>query len=182
MTYQQLRELQLGEEPERIPSLDEVLELANRRVLINIDVKKDVFSRNDIEEKIIQHLRRHNLQENIIISSFNPRVLKKVSLLYPGLAHGYIFRNKSSMMFLNGHAVHSLHGRYQILDQKYIQNLANRASTIYAWTVDEVKNMLEQIQMGIHGIISNRPELFLQLKEKIQSESMNIQQLVLEYR
>jgi glycerophosphoryl diester phosphodiesterase len=180
LSYSKIQKLGLGKEKEKIPTLDEILELLNRKVLINIDVKKDFFSKADIEEKIIRHLKTHNLKENIIISSFNPMVLKKISSLYPGISSGYIFRNKSSMVFLNGHPVQSLHARYQILDQKYIRSLTNRANDIYAWTVDEVKNMLEQIQNGIHGIISNRPELFLQIKEKIIRENININQLVTE--
>ena len=181
LSLSKIQKLGLGHTREKIPTLDEILELLNRKVLINIDVKKDFFSKNDIEEKIIRRLKSHNLKENIIISSFNPGVLKKFARLYPDISNGYIFRNKSSMMFLNGHSVQSLHARYQILDKKYIRNLTNRANDIYAWTVDEVKSMLEQIQNGIHGIISNRPELFLQIKEKILNENININQLVVEY-
>jgi glycerophosphoryl diester phosphodiesterase len=181
LRYQKIKKLSLGALQEKIPTLDEVLELLHRKVLINIDVKKDLFSKNDFEERIIRILKKHNLKNNIIISSFNPRVLKKISVLFPGLPSGYIFRNKSSMVLLNGHPVNSLHARYQILDKKYISNLTHRANDIYAWTVDEVKSMLEQIQNGIHGIISNRPELFLQMKEKILNEKISINQLVAEY-
>jgi hypothetical protein len=67
------------------------------------------------------------------------------------------------------------------LDKNYISNLTQRAGEIYAWTIDEAKGMLEQIQMGIHGIISNKPEIFLQLKQLTQQENLSFQELVAHY-
>lgn len=184
MNFSEIKQLILGNIDstiEKIPTLDQILELARKKVLINIDIKKDPFFKNNLEEKIIQILKRHSLKENIILSSFNPFVLKKIALLYPGLHNGFIFRNRSSMMFLNGQPVQSLHARYRILDKNYISNLTQRASEIYAWTIDEAKGMLEQIQLGIHGIISNNPEIFLQLKQLIQKERKSIPELAAHY-
>jgi glycerophosphoryl diester phosphodiesterase len=184
MTYSEIKQLILkGSDKNsfRIPNLTEILELAGKKLLINIDIKKDPFSKNNLEEKIIQILKRHQLKDNIILSSFNPFVLKKIALLYPGMHNGFIFRNRSSMMFLNGQPVQSLHARYRILDKKYISNLTERAAEIYAWTIDEARGMLEQIQNGIHGIISNKPEIFLQLKKIIQQDGISLNELVTQY-
>jgi len=184
MNYPEIKQLSLknsGKNNCRIPALSDILELAGKKLLINIDIKKDPFSKNNLEEKIIHILKRHRLKENIILSSFNPFVLKKIAVLYPGLHSGYIFRNRSSMMFLNGQPVQSLHARYRILDPKYISNLTERAGEIYAWTIDEAKSMLEQIQNGIHGIISNKPEIFLQLKQILQQDGVSLHELAAQY-
>lgn len=184
MTFSEIKQLILGNIDstiEKIPTLDQILELARKKVLINIDIKKDPFSKNRLEEKIIEILKRHGLKDNIILSSFNPFVLKKIAGLYPGLHSGFIFRNRSSMMFLNGQPVQSLHARYRILDKNYIYNLTQRAGEIYAWTIDEAKGMLEQIQIGIHGIISNKPEIFLHLKHLLQQEKVSFQDLLTYY-
>lgn len=148
----------------KIPLLEEVLDLAGKNILINIDIKKESLVKNGFEEKIIKILNDFGLQENIIISSFNPFVLKKIAYLNPRLHMGFIFRNRSSMMMLNGQPVRSLHARYRILSNRYINNLYQRSGKIYAWTVDEEEAMIDLIQRGVDGIITNRPETFLKLK------------------
>ncbi len=173
MPYSVIRTLKLKSSRgyrEHIPLLSEVLNMARERVLINIDIKKDPFHKNDIEERVVRILQRHNLEKNIIISSFNPFVLKKISALNPRLHLGYIFRNRSSMMFLNGHPVQSLHARYHLLSSRFTRNLSERAADIYAWTVDNEHLMTELIQKGISGLITNKPELFLKLKNTILQE------------
>ncbi|GAB4376554.1 MAG: glycerophosphodiester phosphodiesterase [Calditrichia bacterium] len=150
---------------ERIPLLQEVLELIGKNALINIDVKKESLTRNGFEEKILTILRDMGLEENIIISSFNPFVLKKMYAHNPRLHYGFIFRNRSSMMMLNGHPVSSLHARYAILSSKYLYALKHRAEKIYAWTVDDEFKMFDLIRRGIDGVITNKPEIFLNLKK-----------------
>jgi glycerophosphoryl diester phosphodiesterase len=152
---------------EKIPVLQEVLDLVGKEILINIDIKKSTFSQNQIEEKILKILADKNFEENIIISSFNPLVLKKIATLNPRLHTGFIFRNRSSMMILNGHPVKSLHARHSILNSRYLQNLSHRSQQVYAWTVDEVESMEKLINMKIDGIITNRPELLIELENKM---------------
>jgi len=160
---------------EKIPLLQEVLDLAGKTMLINIDIKKSTFSNSRIEEKILKILADQNFEENIIISSFNPFVLKKIAALNPGLHTGFIFRNRSSMMILNGHPVKSLHARHPILNSRYLQILLRRARQVFAWTVDDESSMQKLINMKIDGIITNRPELLLDLKNKMnQLESQDI--------
>lgn len=171
----QLRKLRLeplGFSPEKIPTLQDVLDLAGKKVLINIDVKKESLGRNGFEEKIVDILKDQGLEDNILISSFNPFVLKKISALNSQLHVGFIFRNRSSMMMLNGHPVQSLHARYAILSKRYVENLRERDSKIYAWTVDDKKNMLDLITKKVDGIITNRPELFLDLKNRLSGQNV----------
>jgi glycerophosphoryl diester phosphodiesterase len=159
---------------EKIPTLPEILDLAGKNVLINIDVKKENFSNNGFEEKILQIIDDFKCINNVIISSFNPFLLKKIALLNPKIHLGFIFRNRSSMMMLNGHPVKSLHARFPILSIKYLSNLYQRSSKVYAWTVDEGKKMIELIKKGVDGIITNKPELYLQIKSELTQNPVNI--------
>lgn len=170
LTLSILRKLELkipGLPSERIPTLHEVLDLVKKNALINIDIKKESLVGNRLEEKIVKILKDFHLDDNVIISSFNPFVLKKISILNPKLHLGFIFRNRSSIMMLNGHPVKSLHARYRILSQRYLRSLNQRCKDIYSWTVDDENSMYQQILLGVDGIITNRPEVYLKLKEKL---------------
>jgi glycerophosphoryl diester phosphodiesterase len=151
---------------ERIPRLEEVLDLARKKVRINIDVKKESFTRNGLEDKILKIIKDFHLEDNVIISSFNPIVLKRIAQIRPDLHLGFIFRNRSSMMMLNGHPVRSLHARYRILSQRYIGHLNQKANQVYSWTVDKAQAMKKQIALGVDGIITNKPEIYFQLKRE----------------
>jgi glycerophosphoryl diester phosphodiesterase len=178
LDYSTLKGMRLFEplkQEAKIPLLEEVLDLAGKKVLINLDVKKEVFSKDTLEEKLVNILNDFGLRENIIISSFNPLVLKKIALLDPGFHLGFIFHNRTSMMFLNGQPVRSLHARHRILSNKYIRKLYQRSGKIYAWTVDEQDKMNELIEKGIDGIITNKPEIFMELKKsKLAKDSVSL--------
>ena len=152
----------------RIPFLQDVLEVAADKCKIIIDVKREGVANNGFEDILVTLLKRMNLLEKVIISSFNPIVLKRIHALSP-VHTGFIFRNRSSMMMLNGHPVKSLHARHGILSRRYINNLRNRAQNIYAWTVDEKDKMIKMIENEVDGIITNNPELLLQLKNEMYS-------------
>ena len=154
---------------EKIPLLEDVLDLIGKKILINLDVKKELFSRDTLEENLLKMLNDFGLRDNIIISSFNPLVLKKIAMLDASFHLGFIFHNRSSMMFLNGQPVRSLHARYRILSNRYIRKLYRRSGKIYAWTVDKQEEMSELIEKGIDGIITNKPEIFMELKKSLSA-------------
>ncbi len=170
MSTAQIRNLHLfgsTSTPEKIPLLQEVLEIAGRGMFINIDVKKESLAKNGFEEKILAILKEFGFRENIIISSFNPFVLKKITFLQPDLHLGYIFRNRSSLLMLNGQPIKSLHARYRLLSAQYMTSLRERGGQVYGWTVDDEPAMLDLIMKEVDGIITNRPEIFMELKNKI---------------
>ncbi len=172
LTLSQIKKFKLHQKDfpeEKIPTLSEVLEIVRDKVLINIDVKKGHLIGNGFEEKILKILQDFRLVENVIISSFNPFVLKKIASLNPVVHLGYIFRNRTSLFMLNGQSVQSLHPSFRILNQRYISHLKEKTNWVYAWTVDNAHDMLDLIKNKVDGIISNKPEVFFQLIDKIRN-------------
>lgn len=149
-----------------IPILQEVLDLIGERLLINLDIKKGTVNANGFEEKIVRILRDFKLRENIIISSFNPLVVRRIYALAPELRLGFIYQKRSHRIFSAGIPLESLHGFYKILCEKYVRKLQGRGYRIYAWTVDNPDDMRRMMSLGVDGIITNRPEIFY---EKIAS-------------
>ena len=148
----------------RVPTLPEVLDLAGKDVLINIDVKKESLLGTELEEKILAHVYDLGVEDNVIISSFNPRVLKKIAVLDPRIHLGFIYRSRSHVMMLNGTPVTSLHVRHRILSRRYVRHIHRKNRDVYAWTVDDINRMLDMVRKGVDAIITNKPELFFQLK------------------
>ena len=57
-----------------VPTLEEVLELVKKHpVTLNIELKTDVIPYNRIEEDVIRLIKAYQVQDQILISSFNPK-------------------------------------------------------------------------------------------------------------
>jgi len=146
----------------KIPTLQEALELIRDRALIILDIKKESLRKNGFEEKICQILKDFRLVDNVVISSFNPLVLKNIFRIAPQFHLGFIFRSRSHIFMSNGTPLRSLHARYRILSTRYVTTLQQQGYRIYAWTIDKADQMWKVVRKGVDGIITNKPEIFYQ--------------------
>ena len=85
----------------KIPTLEEVLELIKpTNLTINIEIKNNKVRYKGIEEDIINLVKKHNIEERVLISSFNYRSLKRIFRLDPTIKTAYLvgaftFKHKS---------------------------------------------------------------------------------------
>ena len=89
MTLEQLKSLSIeqnlesGAECERIPTLDEVLDLVEepcktRGLLVNIELKTSEIRYEGIEEKVLGMVRERGLEQSIVWSSFLPASVERI--------------------------------------------------------------------------------------------------------
>ncbi len=58
-----------------MPTLDEVFDTLPEDAFVNIELKRDSFVRDGLEEATIQFIKRRNVAQRVIVSSFNPVIL-----------------------------------------------------------------------------------------------------------
>lgn len=85
-TYLELRELRLNGTEEKIPSLEEVLEVVHGRVPILIEIKTQPNAK--VVDVLIELLK--NYKGEIAIQSFNPLYLRRVKKLAPQILRGIL--------------------------------------------------------------------------------------------
>lgn len=155
-----------GQEKCQIPTFQEALDLIRDRVRIILDVKRETIRSNGFEEKIVSILKDFNLRDSIIISSFNPLVLKKIAKIAPDFHLGFILSNRSHRLMTIGTSLKSLHVMHTILTKKYLESIQAKGYRVYPWTVDSEDGMRHFTKMGVDGIITNRPEIFFRMVER----------------
>ena len=145
---------------ERIPTLDEVFETFGPQFIYNIEVKDLSLRDRGLEAAVADRIEAHHLEEQVIISSFNPFSLKRFRKYAPTRIPRALLRDKGLMRFtsiLNDGEGDNPH--YSLVDKRYMTWAAKRAYKIIAWTVDEPDEAIRLTNLGVHGLITNRPDL-----------------------
>jgi len=101
-TYAQLAELDAGSwfdkrfAAEKIPLLDEVLELLRRKIYIDIEIKPTAV-RGATVPLLLTAIHRHAVEPYVLISSFHHGVLKKIKKMAPHLSTAIIQNPHASL-------------------------------------------------------------------------------------
>lgn len=144
---------------EKIPTLEETLELIKGKVGINIEIKKGRKYYPDIEEKIVELLEKYDIGKPCIITSFHSKYLKKIKKLNPYIAIGklvvFSMLNPKENIVLDVNAVHP----YWLMVSKLFVDAAHKDHLrVNVWTVNNTMIMKRLIKIGVDGIITNYPE------------------------
>ncbi len=153
---------------ERIPTLVEVLELIDRRALINVEIKGRGYPKDDIERKVLEIIYAHGVQDRTIISSFNPIILRRVARLDPELPTGYLIdRNFSTgrleHLLARFSGAQALHLHSALLRPALVQRVRDRGFRVVAWSVDTLHGMRRAIELHVDAVITDRPSVMRRL-------------------
>lgn len=180
---------QQARDGERIPSLEEILDWATGedRLILNIEIKS-YATRDDmgdspamLVESLLQALAHHRLSSEVLVSSFDWRVLDELQRLAPDLARGYltyeqpgehltVFEGSPSMagLSLTQHAdslpglIAAQGGRCwcayrRDLTEARIRQAHELGLAVNAWTVNDPDDIARMVAWGIDGIITDYP-------------------------
>lgn len=139
--YEELKKLKLLNTKESIPTLDEVLNLINNKVLLDIEVK-DTKKIKEITNILKYKLKNYN---NYVLKSFNPRIVRNLKKNI-NTEVGYLIDSKHKFLYSNLIIKYSkadfLSISKRLLKTKRFQKLKNKYQLLI-WTIkdkDEIKD------------------------------------------
>ncbi|WP_344683220.1 glycerophosphodiester phosphodiesterase family protein [Saccharopolyspora taberi] len=155
-----------GEEP--VSRLDDVLEELPD-AFFNIDVKAD-----SAVQPILKVLAAHNAWDRVCLASFDDRRLdalrrggglrlltsmgqRAATMLWAGSRWGgWPLRS-----WIEGCAaqVPPRHGRLQVVDPRFLRLAHQWGLEVHAWTVDDAREMTALLDMGVDGLVTDRPDV-----------------------
>jgi glycerophosphoryl diester phosphodiesterase len=148
---------------ERIPTLDEVFDLAGERLLVNVELKT-VRADGDAElaRAAAALFARRNLYDRAMVSSFNPFVLMRVHALDPRIELGLLGARKYSLRAASWLRpfvrVQALHPDHTLVDARYMAWARQRGYRVNVWTVNEEAGMRRMIDLGVDMLITDVPD------------------------
>ncbi|OCT15000.1 glycerophosphodiester phosphodiesterase [Paenibacillus pectinilyticus] len=144
---------------ERIPLLSEVFDLVPRGMLINVEVKHAYKGR--MEQALIAFLRAANRYEDVVVSSFDHKVIKRLKKAEPKIQVGLLYN--ANLIDHPGYAkkmgvdICSLHPHHQCMEPRDIAAAVAAGLQVYPYTVNELIDYQRLIEAGVSGIITDFP-------------------------
>jgi glycerophosphoryl diester phosphodiesterase len=140
---------------ERIPTLQEAIDLARGRIKLNIELK---FTWPDptLAEKVGDIIQRNGFVSECVVSSLNFQALTEIKQAFPELKTGFIVLqavgNLSRMEadFLSISAARAT--------SRLVRDVHRRGKKVHVWTVNDLNNVISMVEMGVDNIITDYPQ------------------------
>jgi len=151
---------------EQIPLFEEVLNLLGDKVYYDIELKADYIQNRGLEKKVYQMILDFKLEKRVLVSSFNPILLKRFQKLTKEIPLSLIYSDSEELPSY----LRKGEGRYfvktlgikpdcKLLDEKLFQKF-NKRFDVMTWTVDDEQSFKRFKEMGVRGICTNRADYF----------------------
>ena len=142
----------------RIPTLDEVLELVDNRVLVNIELK------NKTTGLFLEKLKTLNL-EQFIVSSFDHHELQKIKKEIPELKIGalHVALPVTNSQFASDLKCYSVHPSVSTVTKEFVKDAQSSGLKVFVYTVNRKEDILRMKEYGVDGMFTNYPDLMLEI-------------------
>jgi glycerophosphoryl diester phosphodiesterase len=151
---------------EKIPFLEEVLQLIPTEIMVNIEVKETKDSR--MMQRLVELLNDYGRMQHSVISTFDHKWLVKCKRQFPdaqvGLLYAVDLMDHSAYAASLGIDVYSLHPRFDMISDIDIHNARKRGLAVFPYTVNEEVEMRRLVQQQVTGIITDYPAVLDEVK------------------
>ena len=157
----------------RVPTLEEVIDACND-VFINIDIKEDMGTEGEFETKLASLVLDRGLLDQTIFASFLQGPLDRVRTLYPEIHTAA--SPEEALRFYNDFLadrqrpetlplpyvalqIPASYGGIEYLDSSFVEFAHECGVAVHVWTINERSQMEHLVEVGVDGIITDRPAL-----------------------
>jgi glycerophosphoryl diester phosphodiesterase len=158
-TFQELMALDAGK-GQKIPILQEVLDMVDRKAKINIELKgkgtaKPVFG---IIEKYVKE--KGWSYDDFLISSFNRHELQKFYQLNPKVRLGILIGRTAVSFERIAKKIHaySVNAKMELVNKNFIDDARKKGLKVFVWTVNDFKDIERMKLLEVDGICSDFPD------------------------
>lgn len=154
---------------EPIPTVDELLDLIyNTKLWVNIEIKMGFVLYPGIEEKLVEKVREYQLQDRVIISSFNHYSIDLIKKIDPNMETAVLYSEGlyEPWNYAERLGARFLHPSKGVLSREIVMGAHSKGIKVHPYTINDEKGMLKYIKMGVDGIITNFPDKLISILEQ----------------
>lgn len=162
MTLDEVRHMEIGSwfskmyENERIPTLEEVMELCKGRIQLNIELKpgKSEAAKETMAKRVTELIRDYDMENQCVVSCSDLAVLGRIKELRPEIKTGYIMAFAYGS-FYNEENVDFFSIKSSFLNDEMVRDMHAAGKEVHAWTVNSNSEMQRMKQIGVDNIITD---------------------------
>jgi glycerophosphoryl diester phosphodiesterase len=160
INYSDLKDVDVGSwfapefSSERIPTLQEIIDLARGRIKLNIELKY-TWPDPTLTQKVVDIIRQNDFSSDCVVSSLNFSAVTEIKQSFPELTAGFIvFKAAGDLTrmeadFLSINAAKAT--------TRLVRQLHRHGRAVHAWTVNDFKYTISMIERGVDNIITDYP-------------------------
>jgi len=154
---------------EKIPLLDEVFEAVGNRLFINVELTNYSTPRDHLIESVCSLVKKFNLQNRILFSSFFAFNLTKAHSYLPDVPCGLLTYGgllgawARSFGFAFGDYA-ALHPYLTDVSQHQVARVHRLKRRVHVWTVNAEKDLRRLMEWNVDGIFTDDPQLAVRLR------------------
>lgn len=166
---------------ELIPQIQAYLKENNLpQVRYNIEIKSVRWGNGIFHPKpkvfaelLVADLKTQGILEYTVIQSFDVRPLQYLHEVYPDIELSFLVENEKGLeqnLKRLGFIPQIYSPNYKLVDSHLVQSAHEKGMKVIPWTVNTVVEMLELVEMGVDGLITDYPNLGKDVVDLIQQE------------
>ncbi|NMB12546.1 MAG: glycerophosphodiester phosphodiesterase [Firmicutes bacterium] len=146
---------------ERVPTLQEVMELIDAQTALNIEIKAGRQIYPGIVSRLLEVISHYGLGDRVVISSFHRAYLREVVQKAPKIEVALLYAEALPQVLDEAiqERWQGLHPWYRIIDRDLIDGARRRGLSVRAWTVNQLPEMVSLVKLGVNGICTNFPDM-----------------------
>ena len=165
LTYEELQKYSPGKKyrgpneelyrEEKIPTLQEVIDLVGDRAKLNIELKPAKTDKN-LSQRVAEIIAENDYYDNCFVASLTYGSIRRIKLSDPKVKTVYVMAvamgDFYDLEYADGFSI-----KYRYINNEIIKQAHKRGKDVYAWTVDDKQILESMMLMNVDSIITNNP-------------------------
>ncbi len=149
---------------ESVPTLEEVFEAVAKQLYINIELTNYASPMDGLPVQVAHLVKKHNLMDRVMISSFHPMNLIRFHRLLPSVPVGLLTQGGNAGKWARSWVGRifpqdALHPYYSDVDARLVEQCHRHAKKVNVWTVNSSEEICRLLGLKVDGIITDDPLL-----------------------
>ena len=155
-TVQEIKRLDAGK-GEAIPTLQEVIDLIDRRMMLVIELKEE-----GTERSVVDIIIQNNLFDKAYVISFWHRLVKTVKEMDSRIKTGVLLVGSPVDACIATQAsANALVMKYTFVDREFVKIAHDKGLKVFIWNIDDQNLLKPYVDMGVDAIGSNDPRVLV---------------------
>ncbi len=156
-SVQEIKRLDAGK-GEAIPTLQEVIDLIDKRVMLIIELKEE-----GTEGSVVDLIVRNNLFDKSCVISFWHRLVKTVKAMDSRIKTGVLLVGSPVDACVATRAsADTLVMKYTFVDRELVEMAHEKGLKVFIWNIDDRELLRPYVDMGVDAIGTNDPRVLVE--------------------